>query len=260
MNFLPITLEGFEGREDALMQIKRYIHKITPIMFYRTNDLIHSRRVLWHLEEAIPDILNVYGSDFDVGFARTLAFVHDDLEILTGDIQLDDKEHMSHDETENLEREENNKIPKLVEMYNQIANGYDYGKLLTSAKKKNCLEAQFVSFFDKFDGGGEAWHEVWAGNRCFLLPAGGHHGQEGGYVRRLNEFPGKYPDLIRFFEQFLEYLPRPFDFKSVAEKGKPYTKFSLQKDSGYIPYERWKRTIMEREGTKLLITQLEFDK
>jgi len=258
MNFVPIILGGFDGREEALAQIKRYIHRLTPIMFYRTDDLIHSRRVLWHLEEAIPDILNVYGDDFDVGFARTLALVHDDAEILTGDVTLHDKEQLGSDELEVLAREENDAIPIMVRMYNTVANGFDYEELLTAAKGKSRLEAQFVSFFDKFDASGEGWHEVWAGNHCFLLSAGGNHGQKGGYVRRLNEFPSKYPHMLNFFKRFPDYLPKPFDFKSVAKQGKPHTKASLQEDSGYTNYERWKRTIMKHEGIDRLVTQVEF--
>lgn len=258
MNFNEINLDGFDGREEALERIKRYIHEITSVMFYRTNDLIHSRRVLWHLEEAIPDILAVHSDDFDVDFARTLALVHDDLEIITGDVQLYDKEHMSDDQRGALAKEEINAIPRMIEMFNEVANGFSYAELLTAAKEKKRLEAQFVSFCDKFDGAGEAWHEVFAGNNYFLRPAGGTNGQSGGYVRRLNDFATKYPDMIRFFERFPHYLPTPFDFQSAAERGKLHTETSLQGDSGYLPYERWKRTVMKREGTNLLVTQVEF--
>ncbi len=71
------------------------MHEITPVMFYRSNNLQHSRRVLWHLEKALPLIHTAYGSRFNTEYARTLALVHDDLEILTGDVQLHDKEKMS---------------------------------------------------------------------------------------------------------------------------------------------------------------------
>lgn len=258
MDFRPISLERFEGREKALAAIKRYNHDFTPIMFYRTNDLVHSRRVLWHLEEALPDIITVYGDNFEINFARTLALVHDDLEILTGDVQLHDKEQMESSELEALAEEEKMAIPRMVKMFNSVANGYDYGKLLSAAKEKSRLEAQFVSFFDKFDGGGEAWHEVWAGNHYFLLPAGGKHGQKGGYIKRLNEFSSKYPVMGIFFEQFPKYLPEPFDFKLAVENGKPHTLESLQQGGGYLPYESWKRTIMKREGVELLVKQVEF--
>ena len=259
MNFQPIILEGFEGREEALARVQRYIHFITPLMFYRTNDLIHSRRVLWHLEAVIPDILTVYGDSFDINFARTLALVHDDVEIITNDIPVHDKENMSAEEREVFHRAESEAVDKLVEMYGSIANGYNYSELLNASKEKSKLEAQLVSYCDKLDGLGEAFHEVSAGNQHFLLPSGGKDGKKGGYVRRINDFPTKYPVMARFFERFPDYLPKPFDFKSTAEKGFPHTKSSLEIDSGYPQYERWKRTVMKREGIELLITQLEFN-
>lgn len=257
MDFEQIILEGFGGREEALKQIKRFINPTQPIMFYRTNDLIHSKRVLWHLEEAISDIIEVY-EDFDINFARTLALVHDDMEILTGDIQLHDKENMNLEELEQLEQKELDVIPELIKRYNPIANGYSYEELLLSAKSKDRLEAQFVSFFDKFDGGGEAWHEVCAGNEYFLFPAGGHDGKKGGYVRRLNDFPSKYHSMKEFFNRFPDYLPKPFDFLHVCKSGKPHTRDSLQKDSNYFPYETWKKNVIENEGVENLTTQKEF--
>ncbi|KKQ87896.1 MAG: hypothetical protein UT09_C0008G0001, partial [Parcubacteria group bacterium GW2011_GWF2_38_8] len=199
MDFQPIVLHGFDGREEELGRIKRYIHEKTPVMYYRTTDIIHSRRVLWHLEEALSDIVLIYEKKFDVDFARTLALVHDDVEIITGDVQLRDKEKMTKKELESLAKREREAIPKIVEMYSAIANGYDYEVLLYAAKDKTRLEAQFVSFFDKFDGAGEAWHELWAGNNYFLTPAGGSDGDKG-YIRRLGEFVVKYPDMVKFFQ------------------------------------------------------------
>ncbi len=143
-------------------------------------------------------------------------------------------------------------------MYGLKVNGYNYEDLLTAAKEKKKLEAQFVSFFDKFDGAGEAWHEVWAGNKYFLLPAGGSDGQKGGYVKRLNEFPHKYLFMLEFFNLNPEYLPQSFDFKFISKHRQPHTENSLREDSGYHSYERWKRTIIKNEGINKLITQLEF--
>lgn len=225
-------------------------------MFYRTDDFIHSQRVLWHLEEALPDIQLVYGDAFDTDFARILALVHDDAEIITGDVQLYDKERMEHEELQALAQQEKAAIPKMVQKYGALAQGYDYGKLLLAAKEKEVLEAQFVSFFDKFDGAGEAWHEVMAGNSDFLIPAC-EHKRDGGYVRRLREFTKKYPAMTAFFERFPQYIPEPFDFTSAVGQGRPHTADSLQNDSGYPPYERWKRTIMKREGVSLLVAKVE---
>ena len=257
MDFQKIVLQGFDGREEALSKIKRYIHGNTKIMYYRTNDFMHSQRVLWHLEEALPKIQSVYDNLFDIGFARTLALVHDDAEIITGDVQLCDKERMSDAEKKILAEQERNAITLLIGMYDLRANGYDYGELLIAAKEKKILEAQFVSFFDKLDGAGEAWHEIWAGNKYFLPAAGGSNGQ-GGYIRRLNEFPKKYPIMKNFFDRYPEYLTQSFDFKFITEHGSPHTTESLQKDSCYVSYERWKNTIMKREGIEKIVTKIEF--
>ena len=251
MEFEPVILKGFDGRKEALSRIKRYEEEFTPVMFYRTNDFAHSLRVMWHLEEAMPDILSVYGSHFNVGFARTLAQVHDDGEIITGDISLHTKEKMTEEELEQLAGKEQEAIAVLLSRYGRDANGYNYEELLMAAKAKNRLEAQFVSFFDKFDGAGEAWHEVWAGNTHFARPA-------GEYIRRLNDFQEKYPAMKIFFEKFPDYLPTPFDFTAVAKSGRPHSAESLRAGSGYLLYDRWKNTLTRREGIELLVRQIEF--
>ena len=164
---------------------------------------------------------------------------------------------MSKDELADLARREKQAIPILITRYSPVANGYSYEDLLLTAKDKDRLESRLVSFFDKFDAGGEAWHEVCAGNKMFLRPAGGIS-DEGNYVRRLNEFPTKYPDIACFFEMFSDYLPKPFDFVSLADRGSLHTESSLKADSNYPPYEKWKKTIIEREGIGLLTTQVEY--
>ncbi|MCR4284454.1 MAG: HD domain-containing protein [archaeon] len=257
MNFSLIDLSHIPGREDSLKSIQRYMHHITPVMYYRTNLLTHSRRVSGHLEEAVEDILSVHPG-FDVELARTLALVHDDAEIITGDVQLIDKEGMTKEQKRELWVAEEAAAAELVKRYGPKINGLDYAKLLELVGTKEVIEAQFVSFFDKFDGGGEAWHEVWAGNERFLLPAGGHHGRSGGYVRRLNAFLETYPAMRAFFKEFPGYLPEPFDFKSAAKTGKPHTVDSLKEDSGFPPYERWKKSVIKKEGTSNLTTRVEF--
>jgi len=253
----PIII-NLKAREEELSKIKRYLHEITPVMFYRTNDLIHAKRVRSHLEQALPDILEIYGDDFDVNFARVACEVHDDPEIITGDVQLYEKERMSPEKLEELSIKEMHAIPLIIKKYGKTFEGHSYEELLKSTKNKDRLETQFVSFFDKFDGAGEAWHEIWAGNKFFGLPAGGKNGKSGGYIRRLNEFLIKYPKMKAFFEKFPEYIPQPFDFNKASQNKIPHTVESLKKDSGYFPYEKWKASVIKSEGTKNLTTQLEF--
>lgn len=182
--------------------------------------------------------------------------MHDDTEILNGDVLLNEKERMTKAQLDALAESDTRAIPKLVEMYGTTASGFEYAELLTAAKEKSRLEAQFVSFCDKFDGAGEAWHELWGGNRYFLRPAGGKDNRSGGYIRRIREFPVKYPTLKSFFGTFAGLLPQPYDFASL--QGKPHTSDSLLEDTGYAPYERWKKTVIARKGTKLLTKQVEF--
>ena len=260
MKFNPVVFDPayFDGREDDLKKIIRYVSPLTPVMFYRTNDLIHSKRVRWHVEEAAPDILEVF-PDLDLDYVRTLAEVHDDAEIVTGDVSLYEKELMQGNERTSLETDEYRAVATLVTKYGAFVNGFVYGNLLLAAKRKDTILAQLVSFFDKFDGAGEAWHEVWAGNDRFLRPAGGNHGAKGGYVRRLNEFPTKYPDLAPFFRANPGYLPEPHDFAQVAAKGVPHTIESLNENTGYECYDRWKNTVLNLESFSTLVQQIEFE-
>ncbi len=245
-------------REEELERIKRYVIDIAPIMFYRTNDLIHIKRVIGHFEQMIPQIKEVYGDNFNYEFARVTAEVHDDPEILTTDVPLYEKERMEKEELEKLSLEEDKAIEKLIKTYGLFFKGYLYEELLYSTKDKDKIETQFISFCDKFDGAGEAWHEVWAGNEFFVLPAGGKNAKTGGYIRRLKEFPKKYPEMIPFFEKFPEYLVDEFNFSSIPYKNKPHTIRSLKKDSEFPLYELWKKSVIKTEGTKNLVTQLEF--
>ncbi len=247
-----------EEREKELEKLKRYEIYLTPIMFYRTNVLIHTKRVLGHFNQIIPQIKAIYGNDFCYEFAKAAAEVHDDPEIITKDIPLYNKEKMSKEEKEELSLEEEKAIEKLVERYGLFFKGYSYEELLYSAKNKDRLETQFISFCDKFDGAGEAWHEIWAGNDFFVLPAGGKDAKTGGYIRRLKEFPKKYPQMIPFFEKFPEYLVNEFNFELILYKSKTHTINSIKKDSGFPLYELWKKSVIKTEGTKNLVTQLEF--
>lgn len=252
MAYEPIVLEGFEGRTDALRAITRYDDPYYPFMHYRTNDYLHSQRVLFHLEEILPLVEATYGNAFDIPFARTLALVHDDVEIITGDVQLYKKEQMADEERNTLKEKEKQAIPILVERFSSIANGFSYADLLCAAKEKTRLEAQVVSYCDKFDGFGEAMHEIWAGNKAFCRPAGGT-GANGGYIRRLGAFPELYPQLVVLLSQEHPlFHPKMIDFAAIAKKGTYHTIPSVLKPTGYAPYDCWKKTVAQREGVYLL--------
>ena len=256
MNFPPINLQGFEAREDRLKAIKRYDDPYFGQMFYRTSDWEHSWRVLWIFESIAEQTLAVY-RDFDVHFARTLALVHDDAEMITGDVQLFRKEQMTLAEKAELARQEVLAMETLAAEFPQYCNGYNYAELLHAAQGKERLEAQVVSYCDKFDGFGEALHEVWAGNHSFLRPVQGRN-KDGGYISRLAEFSGKYHslrDLLNMEHPIFRVTRINFDL--IAERGEPHTPESAVRDSSYAPYEYWKKTVVEHLGLASLIEQKE---
>ena len=247
------------SREQALRNLKRWISPFTPVMYYRTNDWIHEHRVSWHLEAIEDHIRDVFGSAFDFGYAKNLALVHDDAEIITDDVQLYIKEGMTAEEKEELARKETEAIPLLVQRYGTTVNGYDYAEMLMAAQTKERLEAQVVSYCDKCDGLCEAIHELRAGNRRFLVPTQGKR-NDGGYIKRIADFQGKYPALQPLLErQHPIILPPRVNFEAMGEKGKIHTRQSLSQATGYAPYDFWIANILAHEGEENLLTQREFE-
>ena len=95
-------MDGFTFRE-KLKEIKRYNDKHFDIMHYRTNDWIHSKRVLYHMESVLPLIKEIYDDAFDENYARAECVVHDDVELIIGDVMLYQKEQMTPEEKRELE-------------------------------------------------------------------------------------------------------------------------------------------------------------
>jgi len=92
---LKADFDGFYGREEKLKGILRYnMERRTP-MFYRTNLLLHCQRVNLLVED-ILEIVSESCENFNSDKALTLALVHDDAEIVTGDVQLYYKEKMKY--------------------------------------------------------------------------------------------------------------------------------------------------------------------
>lgn len=256
--YRPITLSGFEAREEALKNIKRYVDELTSIMYYRTTDWQHSWRVSWHVEQIIPLTHQVYPG-FNGELARRLALVHDDLEMITGDVQLYRKEQMSRDELQQLRQKEQDAIAQVAARFPFSIDGYPYREMLQMVLDKKCLEAQVVSYCDKFDGFGEALHEVFAGNPRFLRPVQGND-KTRGYIGRLKEFEQKYPELQPLLRQDHPlFSPSRINFDQIAIEGKPFTRESIVGRTGYAPYDWWKFNIISKGGINDLVEQKELE-
>lgn len=259
--FENIDLSLFpKEREEKLKSIWRY--SMFEVMFYRSNLLMHAQRVLWLTEEMLPLASQLISIDADK--ARTLALVHDDAEMITGDVQAGHKARMSEAELAHLDDEESRAIQELAAKYPQTIGGYSYCELLTMALKKNTIESQFVSYADKLDAHNETMHELFAGNITFLRAL-------TLYERLLTLFPQKFPDLKPFLESKdspLTYITdRLSPDRALVSRytafNKPHTQESIRIETDFPFYNEWRRIVIERggdEGIEWLTKQREFVK
>jgi len=208
--FRPIDLSVFpKERERALQSIYRY--GMFEVVFYRSNLSMHTRRVLWLIEELLPLAEKLLTLDSEK--ARILALVHDDAEIITGDVQAGVKARMSVSELKAVAKAEEQAIQELAKKSPAVVHGYSYKKLLLHALKKDCVEAQLVSYVDKIDAHCESLHEVLAGN-INLLPS------VMFYVNALTLFPQKSSKnkFIIGILQRAKCHKRMFEPRSISQK------------------------------------------
>jgi hypothetical protein len=242
-------------RKEKLEKIYRY--SFFDTMLYRSNLWMHTQRVLWLLEEVAP--IAKKHLTFDLEKARIYALVHDDAEMITGDIQAIVKLRMTTEETKKLEEEEMNAIENLIQNYPEKVHGYSYKELLEHATKKDCVEAQLVSYLDKLDAFCESLHEVYAGNISLLRSV-------VFYSMTLPLFSIKYPDLKEFLlskESPFTYISdqiSPLEIKAEKYKtfGKPHTEKTIFIDTDFPFYRKWKQIVIEKGKINWLINQKEF--
>ncbi len=241
-------LNYFKGREGDLKQITRF--SLYKVMFYRTNLWNHSRRVSWLVEEMKPYARAVFQEAYDPDKAYALALVHDDAEILTGDVQAGNKSKMSVAELAAIDEQEHEAIETLAERFPPKVGPYLYKDLLTDALTKESLEAQVVMLVDKLDAFGETLHEIFAGNQCFVTNVVNHYGTiplpSDYYITYLSTVTQRYPALEQLFHQrsWLFAQPETCDFKAVCQHAKLHTEQSIQQETGYPHYDGWKRVIL----------------
>ena len=239
---------GFEGREEALRKIIRFnMERRTP-MFYRTNDLIHSLRVHLLVKDIGSVLSETYGEEIDIDKTLTLALVHDDAEIITGDIQLYDKERMTPEQLAEVDANEERAIEELARRWPEKVREFFYRELLHHSLRKDCLEAQVVSYCDKVDGFCESLHEVFAGNPKFL-------GTARAYVTRIRDFPRKFPILNKLIPRRHPLLNMPVELEidNILANGDFHGVESVDRQTGISHYDRWKQITVENFGYSPLI-------
>lgn len=235
-------------------------------MYYRTDLFLHSHRIVWLVEELIPYAQKVFPG-FNVQLARTMAAIHDDLEIALGDIMLGEKMTYTKEQHEALYRKEQIAIEEVASESPDVFNGFRYKQLMQRYQMfeeylhpdmgimMDDPEACLVKYRDKMEGFCEALHELYAGNERF---ADGHLPGERTpvevYTKVFAEFTTKFPlfKRMKIFNHPLLNHPPEIDVELLLSHGKPHTKESIQQKTENHYYDAWKYISLKRGGATLL--------
>lgn len=243
--------QGFTGRDDDLRHIERY--SMYTVMLYRSNLYTHSRRVAALVKNMRLVAQKSFGKDYDSKKAEIMALVHDDAEIIFGDVQAGNKSKMTPAQLSMVGKAEEDAIKIISRRYPRQIGGYDYRKLLEEYKDYSSLESQVVCYADKYDALGEALHEIYAGNDFFVTNVTNEYGTIPTpleyYTGFFLDFRDKFPLTARIFGQSLDMLePIKYDLKeyrAIAKNGTPHTKRSVQVAVGDLHYDVWRKVVLE---------------
>ncbi len=247
MQLSDIDVSAFpEEREEKLRNIMRY--SMFEVMFYRSSLWQHTHRVHWIIDELLPF---TNGMNVDAEKTRVLALVHDDAEMVTGDWQAGHKAKMSAEELKNLEDDEETAAMELAARFPAKVHGYEYAALLRHAIHKDCIEAQLVSYADRFDAYCETFHEILAGNLGLLWSL-------MLYERWLASYAIKFPllaPLLAVQSPFIlggdnRFQPPHVDTEPYRFMGKPHVKESLAHPTDYAFYNAWRELVQRKAGAE----------
>ncbi len=241
--------KDFTGREDMLRAITRY--HIRPVMFYRPNLYTHSSHLGWILHDLSNNISEAYGDAVDIEKTILMGLVHDDLEIIMGDVQAAHKAKMSADQTADLIQTESDAIKEISKKFPENIGKYNYESLLREGNHGDTIEAQLMKFADQLDGLCESLHEVYGGNESFATKViideyGSHPSPVNAYTEIILNFKKNHVDIQSLFTTEHPFLTPPLeiDFSKIAQTNQPHTKESLLDQVGYPIYDHWKSIVL----------------
>ncbi len=246
---LELELAQFPGRDEALRRVTRW--QLYPVMYYRTDLLTHSRRLSWHVRAAAPVLRELFGDAFDIERAIAVALVHDDHEVVLGDVQLANKLRMTPEQMAKLETAERRAIDQTAARFPAQLGRYTYRDLLLEKLELYTLESQVVTYLDKWEGYNEALHEVYGGNIVFVTPQTNHLGTHPigttVYTKVLNEFAQKFPQTAPLFSSNQPMFSRPpqLDYEDINQHSSPHTPTSLRQPTGHPHYDAWRDILAE---------------
>jgi 5'-deoxynucleotidase YfbR-like HD superfamily hydrolase len=242
------TLRGFVGRDQDLRAVPRF--SLYEVMLYRTNLYTHSHRVAALTRAINPLAAAVFGASYDSRKAELMAYVHDDAELVFGDIQAGNKSRMTTAQLQRVKETEMQAIKTITQRFPESVEDYSYRQLLEEAAQHSSLEAQVVCYADKYDALGEALHEVYAGNHHFTTNVVNEYGRiptppeyYADYFQTFGtKFPRMQPLLAAPFAMF-EPVSRK-DYSLVTKQGELHSRESLTLPTGDHHYDNWRAIIV----------------
>ena len=246
---------GFDGRDADLRSVTRY--SMYDIMMYRTNLYTHSHRTA-ALVRAINSHAPSLFKGYDTKKAELIALVHDDAEIIFGDIQAGNKSKMTPEQLREVHEQEARAIKKIAKRFPKRVGGYVYETLLEEAVDYSSLEAQVVCYADKYDALGEAYHEALAGNHYFVTNVVNEYGKIPTPFEYYRDFFGgflsRFPSLAPLFaDPPTILLPVHTDgYRSLVLDRVPHSPESLKKPTGHHHYDVWKGIVMADTNTEVV--------
>jgi 5'-deoxynucleotidase YfbR-like HD superfamily hydrolase len=158
--------EGLFKRAGDLERVPRYS---ALEMIHRTDLRLHTTRTV-PLVDDVAQVLRGLGITIDKDKAKVLLSLHDDPEVITGDIPSPVKLVMNDAEKAALDEKERQATIALSERYFPGKLQEQYVEYAREVQEKQTVEAQAVDIVDKWDGLCETLHELRCGNNVFLKP------------------------------------------------------------------------------------------
>jgi 5'-deoxynucleotidase YfbR-like HD superfamily hydrolase len=263
-DYLDVFLESV-GRDEDLRGVSRY--SLYKVMLYRTNLYTHSHRVAALVRAMNPVAVSVFGAKYDPRKAELIAYVHDDAELVFGDVQAGNKSKMTAEQLQQVKEAEERAIQEIARRFPTNIDRYSYQQLLIEAADYSSLEAQVVCYADKYDALGEALHEVFAGNHHFTTNVVNEYGRiptpPEYYAGYFGAYAGKFPEMRPLLgKPFAMFEPIPDrDYSLIVREGKPHVAGSSAKSTDDLHYDTWRQIVWEGTNDEVrrdLYVQKEF--
>lgn len=266
-HYIPEDIfEDFTGRDNDLRGVKRY--SIYKVMLYRSNLYTHSYRVAAIIREINPMASEVFGKSYDPIKAEVMGLVHDDAEVIFGDVMAGNKSKMTPEQLQEVSQAEIRAIEIISQKYPKNVAGYSYKQLLVESENHSSLESQIMQYADKYDAMGDALHEMYAGNPYFIKHIKNEYGRiptpieyyTNYFANYLQKFPKMKPVLKSTLPIF-STMPNPDDYKAIVKSGRLHNAKSIKTPTGDTHYDAWLKIVLDcgnQETVRALYTQKEY--